>query len=96
MNVYSAGISGCDTAKQLANAALLIKALVGFLYQEVENTNHINAITIKNQNSADFLPTTPQTAEIAPQAVTEKGGAMVCWSPRSNGVLEPKGSVLTG
>lgn len=82
MNVYRAGISGWDTAKEFANAELLIKALVGVLYQKVENTNHINAITIKSQNSADFLPTAPQTAAIAPQAVTEKG-AMVCWSPKA-------------
>lgn len=47
------------------------------MHQEVENTNHINAITIKNQNSADFLPTTPQTAAIVPQTVTEKGRATV-------------------
>ena len=78
-------MTGRDTAKEFTNAELLIKALVGFLYQEVENTNHINAITIKNENSADFLPTAPQTPAIAQQAVAEQRGAMVCWSPKALG-----------
>lgn len=85
MNIHRGGTSGCDTAKEFANAELQIKVLVRFffLYQEVENTNHINAITIKTQNSAGFLHTTTQTAAIAQQGVSEKGGVMVCWSPKA-------------